>query len=73
MGNEFSSALITAMQTKNTFTENGMASHSTSNSSCVDMFGKIASMRKESDKRVINIFVKAFNLDMSCVPCVILS
>jgi len=54
-------ALLDAMTTKDTTTENGMVAHSTSANFCVDMFGKIGSMRKESDGRVLDVFVKAFN------------
>jgi len=63
MENENLSGLLKAMTTNDTHTENGMTAHSTSANDCVDMFGKIASMRKESDDRVINVFVKAFNED----------
>ena len=61
MENKELGALLKAMTTKDTFTENGMAAHSTSANFCVDMFGKIGSMRKESDGRVLDVFVKAFN------------
>lgn len=52
--------LLHAMTTNDTTTENGMAAHSTTDNYCIDMFGKIGSMRKESDDRVLNVFTKAF-------------
>ena len=63
MENENLNGLLKAMQTNDTHTENGMTAHSTTANDCVDMFGKIASMRKESSDRVVNVFVKAFNED----------
>jgi len=52
--------LLASMTTNDTTTENGMVAHSTSANFCVDMFGKIGSMRKELDSRVISLFTKAY-------------
>lgn len=60
---DIQSALLKAMTSTNTLTENGMAAHSTSSNFCVDMFSKLGSMRGESEDAILNIFVKAFNED----------
>jgi hypothetical protein len=55
--------LLSAMQTNDTRTENGMVTNSTSLSSCVDFFFTAGAMRKEEEQRIVNKFVKAFNED----------
>jgi hypothetical protein len=52
--------LINAMQTKNSLTENGMVTNSTSLNLCVDLFFKIGAMRGQDKNRIINSFTKAF-------------
>ena len=57
MGN----SLLSAMQTKDSRTENGMPTHSTSSNNCVDLFFQIGAMRGADKTRLINVFVKAFS------------
>jgi hypothetical protein len=57
------STLLKAMQTKNSFTENGMSSNSSSLNHCVDLFFQIGAMRGQDKQRLINAFTKAFNED----------
>jgi len=52
--------LLKSMTTNDTTTANGMAAHSTSANFCVDMFGRMGSMRGELDGRVISLFTKAY-------------
>lgn len=52
--------LLGAMQTKNSFTENGMVTNSTSLNNCVDLFFQIGAMRGQDKTRLINAFTKAF-------------
>jgi len=52
--------LLEAMQTKNSQTENGMSTNSTSLNSCVDLFFTIGAMRGADKSRIINAFTKAF-------------
>ena len=55
--------LLTAMQTKNSRTENGMVTNSSSLNQCVDLFFQIGAMRGQDKVRLINAFVKAFSED----------
>lgn len=52
--------LLKAMQTNDSFTENGMVTNSTSLNSCVDLFFQIGAMRGQDKTRLINAFTKAF-------------
>lgn len=52
--------LLDAMRTKDSRTENGMVTNSTSLSNCVDLFFQIGAMRGQDKKRLIEAFVKAF-------------
>ena len=52
--------LLSAMQTKNALTENGMTTNSTSLNLCVDLFFQIGAMRGQDKTRLINAFTKAF-------------
>jgi hypothetical protein len=52
--------LLAAMQTKDSRTENGMVTNSTSLNSCVDLFFQIGAMRGQDKTRLINAFTKAF-------------
>jgi len=54
------STLLRAMQTKDSFTENGMSTNSTSMNLCVDLFFQIGAMRGQDKTRLINSFTKAF-------------
>lgn len=54
------STLLRAMQTNDSFTENGMATNSTSMNLCVDLFFQIGAMRGQDKTRLINAFTKAF-------------
>jgi hypothetical protein len=56
-------ALLAAMQTKNSHTENGMVTNSSSLNHCVDLFFQIGAMRGQDKTRLINAFVKAFAED----------
>jgi len=55
--------LLQAMQTKNSRTENGMVTNSSSLNQCVDLFFQIGAMRGQDKTRLINAFVKAFSED----------
>lgn len=57
------STLLRAMQTNNSFTENGMATNSSSLNHCVDLFFQIGAMRGQDKQRLINAFTKAFSED----------
>ena len=57
------STLLNAMQTKNSFTENGMLTNSSSSNHCVDLFFQIGAMRGQDKQRLINAFTKAFSED----------
>lgn len=57
------STLLNALQTKDTYTENGMATNSSSLDSCVNLFFQIGAMRGQDKQRLINTFVKAYNED----------
>lgn len=54
------STLLRAMQTNDSYTENGMATNSTSLNLCVDLFFQIGAMRGQDKTRLINAFTKAF-------------
>jgi hypothetical protein len=53
--------LLSALQTENTFTENGMTTNSSSLSNCVNLFFQIGAMRGKDRQTLINAFVKAYN------------
>jgi len=53
--------LINAMQTNDATTTNGMATHSTSNDSLIDMFFTIGAMRNQPDSEMIEKFSHAFD------------
>ena len=55
------STLLNAMQTKDSFTENGMSTNSSSLNRCVDLFFQIGAMRGQDKQRLINVFTKAFS------------
>ena len=52
--------LLAAMQTKDSITENGCVTNSTSLNNCVDLFFQIGAMRGQDKQRLINSFTKAF-------------
>jgi len=52
--------LLNAMRTKDSRTENGMVTNSTSLNNCVDLFFQIGAMRGQDKARLINAFTKAF-------------
>lgn len=52
--------LLGAMQTRNSFTENGMVTNSSSLNECVNLFFQIGAMRGQDKTRLINAFTKAF-------------
>ena len=54
------STLLNAMQTKDSLTENGMSTNSSSLNLCVDLFFQIGAMRGQDKQRLINVFTKAF-------------
>lgn len=56
MGN----SLLSAMQTKDSLTSNGMLTNSSSLNHCVDLFFQIGAMRGQDKQRLINAFTKAF-------------
>lgn len=53
--------LINALQTKDSLTENGMSTNSTSINHCVDLFFKIGALRGQSKEVKIKAFSKAFS------------
>ena len=55
--------LVNALQSKDTLTENGMTTSSSSLNSCVNLFFQIGAMRGKDKQVLINTFVKAFNED----------
>jgi len=57
------STLLNAMQTRDSFTENGMVTNSSSLNLCVDLFFQIGAMRGQDKTRLINAFTKAFGED----------
>ena len=52
--------LLSALQTKDVYTENGMPTNSSSLNHCVDLFFQIGAMRGQDKTRLINVFTKAF-------------
>jgi len=52
--------LVDALQTKNTLTENGMVTNSSSLNDCVNLFFQIGAMRGQDKTRLVNMFVKAY-------------
>ena len=52
--------LVDALQTKNTVTENGMVTNSSSLNNCVNLFFQIGAMRGQDKTKLINTFVKAY-------------
>jgi hypothetical protein len=52
--------LVDALQTKNTLTENGMVTNSSSLNDCLNLFFQIGAMRGQDKTRLVNIFVKAY-------------
>jgi hypothetical protein len=55
--------LLSAIQTKDSYTENGMSTNSTSLNSCVDLFFQIGAMRGKDKQALTNAFTKAFGED----------
>jgi Domain of unknown function (DUF2828) len=55
-----SKSLLSAMQTNDSRTENGMVTNSSSLNHCVDLFFQIGAMRGADKTRLINVFTKAF-------------
>lgn len=55
--------LLDALQTKNTLTENGMVTNSSSLNECVNLFFQIGAMRGQDKTRLINMFIKAYEED----------
>lgn len=53
--------LVDALRTKDTFTENGMPTNSTSLDNCVDLFFQIGALRGQDKQKKINAFVKAYS------------
>ena len=53
-------SLLDALQTKDSFTTNGMSTNSSSLNHCVDLFFEIGAMRGQDKTRLINSFTKAF-------------
>ena len=54
---------IEALQTKNTTTENGMVTNSSTINECVNLFFTIGAMRGQDKERLLSQFSKAFNED----------
>lgn len=52
--------LLDAIRTKDSRTENGMPTNSSSLNMCVDLFFQIGAMRGQDKQRLINAFTKAF-------------
>ena len=53
--------LVNALRQKDTVTENGMVTNSSSLNNCVDLFFQIGAMRGKGKNTVISAFSKAFN------------
>lgn len=53
--------LIESIQTKDTTTENGMPTNTTSLNRCVDLFFLIGAMRGDHPKRILHKFIKAYH------------
>ena len=56
-------SLLSAMQTKDSLTTNGMVTNSSSLNHCVDFFFTVGAMRGQDKTRLINSFIKAFSED----------
>lgn len=52
---------IQSLQTKDSLTENGMSTNSTSLNRCVDLFFMVGALRGQNPERILNIFIKAFH------------
>ena len=52
---------IDALQSEDTYTENGMVTNSSTLNECVNLFFTIGAMRKQDKVRLISTFSKAFN------------
>jgi hypothetical protein len=52
---------IDALQSEDTYTENGMLTNSSTLNECVNLFFTIGAMRKQDKERLISTFSKAFN------------
>jgi len=52
---------LDALQTEDTFTENGMVTNSSSLNECVNLFFTIGAMRGQDKQRLLSNFSKAFN------------
>lgn len=53
--------LIQSLESNDTFTENGMLTHSTSSNSCLDFFFVAGALRKEKDEnRIYSYFIEAY-------------
>jgi hypothetical protein len=57
------STLLSALTTKDTLTENGMATNTTSSNSCVDLFFTIGASRNADRQTLINNFIHALHHD----------
>lgn len=55
--------LIKALQTNDTYTENGMVAHSTTSNANLDLFFKIGAARGLTEDELISLFSAAFNED----------
>jgi hypothetical protein len=55
------SNLFKALQTKDTYTTNGMAAHSTTSDYLLDFFGTIGGMRDSDEQTIVSKFGYAFN------------
>lgn len=55
--------LLSSMQTKDTLTENGMPTNSSSSDPCVDFFGTVGSARNWSDDQIVGAFSKALAVE----------
>lgn len=53
--------LLSALQTENKLTENGMTTSSSSLNNCVNLFFQVGAMRGKDKQVLINTFVKAYN------------
>lgn len=56
-------ALIDAIQTKDSITENGMATHSTSGNYNLDLFFRGGAMRTADEQEILKVFANAFEED----------
>jgi hypothetical protein len=54
-------SLVDALRTRNSYTENGMVTNSSTLNACVDLFFSIGAMRGQSKERLLINFSKAFN------------